>query len=61
MKIEELILQRLMENFDGTDYQNDWDDAYIAYVAGTKDALLLVKEAIFEYYNDNFTYEEAKL
>lgn len=51
MRIEELILQKLTENIDSTDYQNDWDDAYIAYVLGTKDALSLVKEAIFEYYN----------
>ena len=53
MKIEELILQKLTENIDSTDYQNNWDDAYIVfvYVSGMKDALSLVKEAIFEYYN----------
>lgn len=51
MKIEELILQKLTDNIDSTDYQNNWDDAYIGYVSGMKDALSLVKEAIFEYYN----------
>lgn len=53
MKIEELILQKLTENIDSTDYQNNWDDAYIGfvYVSGMKNALSLVKEAIFEYYN----------